>query len=169
MNDMEKYFEKYRGLAEELESCPSVTEQAFLGRLHEERARKRLRRRTLALTSIGIAAALMVVSILPGREARIDPAEVYVANYREGVAPLLSEVREMEMSSELCREMDLSAVIEELLNSPGSMIGGLDGLGNAEKLEVTKKYCSRSLDEIRILYGECCRAYFIGTAAVHDN
>lgn len=35
MNDMEKYFEKYRSLAEELENCPSVTEQAFLGRLHE--------------------------------------------------------------------------------------------------------------------------------------
>ena len=93
MNDMEKYFEKYKGLAEELESCPSVTEQAFLGRLHEERARKRFRRRTLALTLIGMAAALMVVIILPGREARIDPAEVYVENYREGVAPLLSEVR----------------------------------------------------------------------------
>ena len=93
MNDMEKYFEKYRSLAEELENCPSVTEQAFLGRFHEERARKRFRRRTLALTLIGMAAALMVVIILPGREARIDPAEVYVENYREGVAPLLSEVR----------------------------------------------------------------------------
>ena len=80
MNDMEKYFEKYRSLAEELENCPSVTEQAFLGRFHEERARKRFRRRTLALTLIGMAAALMVVIILPGREARIDPAEVYVEN-----------------------------------------------------------------------------------------
>ena len=49
---MEKYFEKYRSLAEELENCPSVTEQAFLGRFHEERARKRFRRRTLALTLI---------------------------------------------------------------------------------------------------------------------
>ena len=48
MNDMEKYFEKYRSLAEELENCPTVTEQAFLGRFHEERARKRFRRRTLA-------------------------------------------------------------------------------------------------------------------------
>ena len=57
MNDMEKYFEKYRSLAEGLESCPSMTEQAFLGRLHEERARKRFRRRTLALTLIGMAAA----------------------------------------------------------------------------------------------------------------
>ena len=167
MNDMEKYFGKYRGLAEEMESCPSVTEQAFLGRLHEERARKRFRRRTLALNLIGMAAALMVVIILPGREARIDPAEVYVANYREGMAPLLSEVREMEMSSELCREMDLSAVIEELLNSPDSMIGGLDGLGNAEKLEVTRKYCDSSLDEIRALYGECCRAYYAGAQNVN--
>ena len=118
MNDMEKYFEKYRSLAEELENCPSVTEQAFLGRLHEERARKRFRRRTLALTLIGMAAALMVVIILPGREARIDPAEVYVENYREGVAPLLSEVREMETASELCREMGLSSVIESLLYCP---------------------------------------------------
>ena len=32
MNDMEKYFEKYRGLAEGLENCPSVTEQ--IGRAH---------------------------------------------------------------------------------------------------------------------------------------
>ena len=66
MNDMEKYFEKYKGLTEELESCPSVTEQAFLGRLHEERARKRFRRHTLALTLIGMAAALMVVIICRG-------------------------------------------------------------------------------------------------------
>ena len=44
-----------------------------------------------------------------------------------------------------------------------------EGLEDTEKLEVTKKYCNRSLDEIRTLYGECCRAYFIGTAAVHDN
>lgn len=166
MNDMEKYFEKYRGLAERLESCPSVTEQAFLGRLHEERARKRFRRRTLALTLTGMAAALMVVIILPGREARIDPAEVYVANYREGVEPLLSEVREMETASELCREMGLSSVIESLLYCPEDLAEGLE---DTEKLEVTKKYCSRSLDEIRILYGECCRAYFIGTEAVHDN
>lgn len=167
MNDMEKYFGKYRGLAEEMESCPSVTEQAFLGRLHEERARKRrFRRRTLALTLIGMAAALMVVIILPGREARIDPAEVYVANYREGVAPLLSEVRKMETDSELCREMGLSSVIESLLYCPEDLAEGLE---DAEKLEVTKKYCNRSLDEIRTLYGECCRAYFIGTAAVHDN
>ena len=91
-----------------------------------------------------------------------------MTNYREGVAPLLSEVREMEMSSELCREMDLSEVIEELLNSPDSMIGGLDGLGNAEKLEVTRKYCDSSLEEIRTLYGECCRAYYAGAQDVNE-
>ena len=63
---------------------------------------------------------------------------------------------------------DLSEVIEELLNSPDSMIGGLDGLGNAEKLEVTRKYCDSSLEEIRALYGECCRAYYIGAQNVNE-
>ena len=59
-------------------------------------------------------------------------------------------------------------VIEELLNSPSSMIGGLDGLGNAEKLEVTRKYCDSSLEEIRALYGECCQAYYTGAQNVNE-
>lgn len=167
MNDIEKYFDNYRSLADEAGADPSVSEQDFLGRLHKERARKRFRRRTIALTFVGMAAALTILVILRWPEAQVDPVEVYMTNYREGVAPLLSEVREMEMSSELCREMDLSEVIEELLNSPDSMIGGLDGLRNAEKLEVTRKYCDSSLDEIRALYGECCRAYYTGAQDVN--
>ena len=168
MNDIEKYFDNYRSLADEAGADPSVSEQDFLGRLHKERARKRFRRRTIALTFVGMAAALTILVILRWPEAQVDPVEVYMTNYREGVAPLLSEVREMEMSSELCREMDLSAVIEELLNSPGSMIGGLDGLENAEKLEVARKYCDSSLEEIRALYGECCRAYYTGAQNVNE-
>mgnify|MGYP004652212945 FL=1 len=167
MNDIEKYFDNYRSLADEAGADPSVSEQDFLGRLHKERARKRFRRRTIALTFVGMAAALTILVILRRPEAQVDPVEVYMTNYREGVAPLLSEVREMEMSSELCREMDLSAVIEELLNSPDSMIGGLDGLVNAEKLEVTRKYCDSRLEEIRTLYGECCRAYYTGAQDVN--
>lgn len=167
MNDIEKYFDNYRSLADEAGADPSVSEQDFLGRLHKERTRKRFRRRTIALTFVGMAAALTILVILRWPEAQVDPVEVYMTNYREGVAPLLSEVREMEMSSELCREMDLSEVIEELLNSPGSMIGGLDDLGNAEKLEVTRKYCDSSLEEIRTLYGECCRAYYAGAQDVN--
>ena len=122
MNDIEKYFDNYRSLADEAGADPSVSEQDFLGRLHKERARKRFRRRTIALTFVGMAAALTILVILRWPVAQVDPVKVYMTNYREGVAPLLSEVREMEMSSELCREMDLSAVIEELLNSPDSMI-----------------------------------------------
>lgn len=168
MNDIEKYFDNYRSLADEAGAVPSVSEQDFLGRLHKERARKRFRRRTIALTFVGMAAALTILVILRWPEAQVDPVEVYMTNYREGVAPLLSEVREMEMSSELCREMDLSEVIEELLNSPVSMIGGLDGLGNAEKLKVTRKYCDSSLEEIRALYGECCRAYYTGAQNINE-
>ena len=168
MNDIEKYFDNYRNLADEAGADPSVSEQDFLGRLHKERARKRFRRRTIALTFVGMAAALTILVILRWPVAQVEPVEVYMTNYREGVAPLLSEVREMEMSSELCREMDLSAVIEELLNSPNSMIGGLDGLGNAEILEVTRKYCDSSLEEIRALYGECCQAYYTGAQNVNE-
>lgn len=169
MNDIEKYFDNYRCLADEAGDNPSVTEQDFLGRLHKEQARKRFRASTLALTFIGMAAALAVFVILREPGVPVNPVEVYMASYREGVAPLLSEVREMEMSSELCRELDLSSVIEELLDSSDGMTAGLDGLEDAEKLEITRKYCDRSLDEIRTLYGECWRAYCAGTAFVEDN
>lgn len=169
MNDIEKYFSNYRCLADEAGDNPSVTEQDFLGRLHKEQARKRFRAHTLALTFIGMAAALAVFVILREPGVPVNPVEVYMASYREGVAPLLSEVREMEMSSELCREMDLSSVIEDLLDSSDSMTAGLDGLEDAEKLEITRKYCDRSLDEIRTLYGECCRAYCAWATATEDN
>ena len=169
MNDIEKYFSNYRCLADEVGDSPSVTEQDFFVRLHKEQARKRFRARSLALTFIGMAAALAVFVILREPEVQVNPVEVYMTSYREGVAPLLSEVREMEMSSELCREMDLSSVIEELLDSSDGMTAGLDGLEDAEKLEVARKYCDSSLDEIRTLYGECCRAYCTGAAFVEDN
>lgn len=169
MNDIEKYFDNYRCLADEAGDNPSVTEQDFLGRLHKEQARKRFRASTLALTFIGMAAALAVFVILREPEVPVNPVEVYMTSYREGVAPLLSEVREMEMSSELCREMDLSSVIEELLDSSDGMTAGLDGLEDAEKLEVTRKYCDVSLDEIRTLYGECCLAYCAGMTVTEDN
>lgn len=169
MNDIEKYFDNYRCLADEAGDNPSVTEQDFLGRLHKEQARKRFRVRTLALTFIGMAAALAVFVILREPGVPVNPVEVYMTSYREGVAPLLSEVREMEMSSELCREMDLSSVIEELLDSSDGMTAGLDGLEDAEKLEITRKYCDRSLDEIRTLYGECCQAYCAGTIVMEDK
>lgn len=127
MNDIEKYFSDYRSLADEAGDNPSVTEQDFLVRLHREQARKRFHARTLALTFIGMAAALAVFVILREPEVPVNPVELYMTSYREGVAPLLSEVREMEMSSELCREMDLSSVIEELLDSSDGMTDGLDG------------------------------------------
>ena len=169
MNDIEKYFSDYRCLADEAGDNPSVTEQDFLVRLHKEQASKRFHARTLALTFIGMAAALAVFVILRGPEVPDNPVELYMTSYREGVAPLLSEVREMEMSSELCREMDLSSVIEELLDSSDGMADGLDGLEDAEKLEVARKYCDSSLDEIRTLYGECCRAYCVGATSTEDN
>ena len=169
MNDIEKYFSDYRSLADEAGENPSVTEQDFLGRLHKEQERKRFHARTLALTFIGMAAALAFFFILRGPEVPVNPVELYMTSYREGVAPLLSEVREMEMSSELCREMDLSSVIEELLDSSDGMSDGLDGLEDAEKLEITRKYCDSSLDEIRTLYGECCQAYCAGTIVMEDK
>ena len=64
MNDIEKYFDNYRSLADEAGADPSVSEQDFLGRLHKERARKRFRRRTIALTFVGMAAALTILVIL---------------------------------------------------------------------------------------------------------
>ena len=75
MNDIEKYFDNYRCLADEAGDNPSVTEQDFLGRLHKEQARKRFRARTLALTFIGMAAALAVFVILRGPEVPVNPPE----------------------------------------------------------------------------------------------
>lgn len=172
---MEKYFDKYRGLLEELEFEPQTTESQFLSRLHEReggvkafaescnvlKPSKQSRwTKTLTYTIIGVAAAVVLALVLPwGEEERLDPAEIYVTNYLDGVQPILAEVDAMESSSEVCREMGVSAVIQNLLGSSESFAEGLEGLDDAQRLAVTQEYCGRQLDCIRDLYRECCAAY----------
>ena len=172
---MEKYFDKYRGLLEEQESEPQTTESQFLSRLHEKEGRvkafaescnvlkpsKKSRwTKTLTYTIMGVAAAVVLALVLPwGEEERLDPAEIYVTNYLDGVQPILAEVDAMESSSEVCREMGVSAVIQNLLGSSESFAEGLEGLDDAQRLAVTQEYCGRQLDCIRDLYRECCAAY----------
>ena len=172
---MEKYFDKYRGLLEEQEFEPQTTESQFLSRLHEReggvkafaescnvlKPSKQSRwTKTLTYTIIGVAAAVVLALVLPwGEEERLDPAEIYVTNYLDGVQPILAEVDAMESSSEVCREMGVSAVIQNLLGSSESFAEGLEGLDDAQRLAVTQEYCGRQLDCIRDLYRECCAAY----------
>lgn len=172
---MEKYFDKYRGLLEEQEFEPQTTESQFLSRLHEREggvkafaescnvlkpSKKSRWTKTLTYTIMGVAAAVVLALVLPwGEEERLDPAEIYVTNYLDGVQPILAEVDAMESSSEVCREMGVSAVIQNLLGSSESFAEGLEGLDDAQKLAVTQEYCGRHLDCIRDLYRECCAAY----------
>lgn len=172
---MEKYFDKYRGLLEEQEFEPQTTESQFLSRLHEREggvkafaescnvlkpSKKSRWTKTLTYTIMGVAAAVVLALVLPwGEEERLDPAEIYVTNYLDGVQPILAEVDAMESSSEVCREMGGSAVIQNLLGSSESFAEGLEGLDDAQKLAVTQEYCGRQLDCIRDLYRECCAAY----------
>ena len=172
---MEKYFDKYRGLLEEQEIEPQTTESQFLSRLHEReggvkafaescnvlKPSKNSRwTKTLTYTIMGVAAAVVLAFVLPwGEEERLDPAVIYVTNYLDGVQPILAEVSAMESSSEVCREMGVSAVIQNLLGSSESFAEGLEGLDDAQRLAVTQEYCGRQLDCIRDLYRECCAAY----------
>lgn len=172
---MEKYFDKYRGLLEEQEFEPQTTESQFLSRLYEREGgvkafaescnvlkpnKKSRWTKTLTYTIIGMAAAVVLALVLPwGEEERLDPAVIYVTNYLDGVQPILAEVNAMESSSEVCREMGVSAVIQNLLGSSESFAEGLEGLDDAQRLAVTQEYCGRQLDCIRDLYRECCAAY----------
>lgn len=172
---MEKYFDKYRGLLEEQEFEPQTTESQFLSRLHEREGgvkafaescnvlkpnKKSRWTKTLTYTIMGVAAAVVLALVLPwGEEERLDPAVIYVTNYLDGVQPILAEVSAMESSSEVCREMGVSAVIQNLLGSSESFAEGLEGLDDAQRLAVTQEYCGRQLDCIRDLYRECCAAY----------
>ena len=172
---MEKYFDKYRGLLEEQEFEPQTTKSQFLSRLHEREggvkafaescnvlkpSKKSRWTKTLTCTIIGVAAAVVLALVLPwSEEERLDPAEIYVTNYLDGVQPILAEVNAMESSSEVCREMGVSAVIQNLLVSSESFAEGLEGLDDAQRLAVTQEYCGRQLDCIRDLYRECCTAY----------
>ena len=172
---MEKYFDKYRGLLEEQEFEPQTTESQFLSRLHEREggvkafaescnvlkpSKKSRWTKTLTYTIMGVAAAVVLALVLPwGEEERLDPAEIYVTNYLDGVQPILAEVDAMESSSEVCREMGVSSVIQNLLGSSESFAEGLEGLDDAQRLAVTQEYCGRQLDCIRDLDRECCAAY----------
>lgn len=172
---MEKYFDKYRGLLEEQEFEPQTTESQFLSRLYERKggvkafaesdivlkpSKKSRWMKALTYTIIGMAAAVVLALVLPwGEEERLDPAEIYVMNYLDGVQPILAEVNAMESSSEVCREMGVSEVIQNLLGSSESFAAGLEGLDDAQRLAVTQEYCGRQLDCIRALYRECCAAY----------
>ena len=172
---MEKYFDKYRGLLEEQEFEPQTTESQFLSRLHEREggvkafaescnvlkpSKKSRWTKALTCTIIGMAVAVVLALVLPwGEEERLDPAEIYVTNYLDGVQPILTDVNAMESSSEVCREMGVSSVIQNLLGSSESFAEGLEGLDDAQRLAVTQEYCGRQLDCIRDLYRECCAAY----------
>lgn len=175
MDNIEKYFEKYKVLADEEMPQMRTNEQDFLARLHqcEEAGKVRKRRpwtKALTFSILGVAAAVTIALVLSwyGGDPR-NPSEIFVSNYRKDVAPLLAEVQEMEMKSDVCREMGVSSVIEELLSSSEDFVKSLDGLDDSIRMDATMLYCDRQLDCIRDLFRECCQAYISGVPDVDDS
>ena len=182
MNDLERYFDKYRAQADF--RMPLSDEEKFLGRLHDElggqeRARKKhhgWHSRHAMLAACGIAAAAVAVTVLwlniPSGDGGEVPAELYVQEYRESLEPLCDEVRYMESVSEECRKMQLSSVIEELLASSEDIGAECEGLDEMQTLDVVRTYCGRQTDCIRNLYAECVAVYESGECTLplrHDG
>ena len=163
MDKIEEYFDRNRNLVDGMEMNPRVTEADFMEKLHRKRLMKRLRISALTLT--GAAAAIIAVMMLPFRGTGniVDPALEMIAGYEDGVKPLRAEMETMEADSQLCREMDLSAVISSLMDSSYGFADSLKDLDDRQRAEAVRSYCDRQMAQIRELYRECVTAYETGT------
>lgn len=175
---MEKYFNKYRNIVDNQAIEPKTSVGEFMQRLKSEekcyddrpiRARVTFRTRALVCGFIGIAAAVLLAVLLPWNVSDVDPIEIYVSNYHNSVAPLLTEVREMEKESEVCRGMELSSVMEDLIDSSNSFADDLEGIDEEQKLDTVRKYCDNQLNCIRELFRECCVAYALGMPDMNET
>lgn len=162
MDKIEEYFDRNRSLADVMDMKPRVSEAGFMERLRRKKLVKRLR--ISALTLLG-AAAITAVAVLQFRDAggMVDPALELIAGYEEGVKPLLAEMETMEADSQLCREMDLSAVISSLMDSSYAFADSLNDLDDWQRAEAVRTYCDMQMVQIRGLYRECVTAYETGT------
>lgn len=163
MDKIEEYFDRNRGLADIMDMKPCVSEAGFMERLRRKRLGKRLR--ISALTLLGAAAAITAVAVLQFRDTVevVDPALELIAGYEDGVKPLRAEMETMEADSQLCREMDLSAVISSLMDSSYAFANSLKDLDDRQRAEAVRSYCDRQMVQIRGLYRECVTAYETGT------
>ena len=163
MDKIEEYFDRNRDLADIMDMKPCVSEAGFMERLRRKRLVRRLR--ISALTLLGAAAAITAVAVLRFRDTggMVDPALELIAGYEEGVKPLRAEMETMEADSQLCREMDLSAVISSLMDSSYAFADSLKDLDDRQRAEAVRSYCDRQMVQIRGLYRECVTAYETGT------
>lgn len=163
MDKIEEYFDRNRGLADIMDMKPCVSEAGFMERLRRKRLVRSLR--ISALTLLGAAAAITAVAVLRFRDTggMVDPALELIAGYEEGVKPLRAEMETMEADSQLCREMDLSAVISSLMDSSYAFADSLKDLDDRQRAEAVRSYCDRQMVQIRGLYRECVTAYETGT------
>lgn len=157
---MEQYFRKYSSEIESLETGHGVSEEAFLSRCASIGRKSALRRRLTALLGTAAAVAAVIVSIfLLDRETVPGPAELYVQEYTDGIRGILDNIRDMEMESDVCRQMDISSTVEELLASRDDLEKQLDGLDMDDKMLVLKTYYDRQTECVASLYRDCIRAY----------
>lgn len=157
---MEQYFRKYSSEIESLETGHGVSEEAFLSRCASIGRKSALRRRLTALLGTAAAVAAVIVSIfLLDREEASGPAELYVQEYTDGIRGILDNIRDMEMESDVCRQMDISSTVEELLASRNDLEKQLDGLDMDDKMLVLKTYYDRQTECVASLYRDCIRAY----------
>lgn len=151
---MEEYFDKYRGLVEEQE--PQMDETEFVRKL---RKNQRISVVRISLSMAAVAAAMVLVALIPiGRET-MSAGECYIAAFNEGVGPLLDEVKSMEGSSEYCREKGYSTVIEELMSTVAEYAGEGSAKGRPAIDPDTKEYCNRMAKKIKGLYADCVHDY----------
>lgn len=159
MNNLERYFDRNRALAENVEIKPHVSEAVFMEKLHRKRLMKRLRVSALTLT---VAAAMTAVVMFPFRNT-VDPALELISGYEDGVKSLCAEMKDMEADSQLCREMDLSTVISSLMDSSYDFADSLKDLDDMQRAAAVRSYCDRQMEQIRELYRECMTAHETGT------
>lgn len=172
MNNLERYFDRNRHLADSCMPESHMSEDEFVGRLHlamgrAEKARAGKRMKTAAWTFIGMAASLAIAALMwngAGQKPE-DPAVECISGYEESVKSLCADVRDLEEKSPICREMELSRVIPELMDSSYAFAYSLDGLDDVQRMEAVRDYCGRQMNLIRDLYRECVTAYETGTAS----
>ena len=157
---MEQYFRKYSSEIEALETGHGVSEEAFLSRCASMERKSSVRRRLIALICTAAASAAVIVSIfLPGRETVPGPAELYAQEYTDGIRSILDNIRDMELKSDVCRQMGISSTVDGLLASRHDLEKQLDGLAMDDRMQVLKTYYDRQTECVASLYRDCIRAY----------
>ncbi len=109
-------------------------------------------------TAAAVAAVIVSIFLLDREEAP-GPAELYVQEYTDGIRSILDNIRDMELKSDVCRQMGISSTVDGLLASRHDLEKQLDGLAMDDRMQVLKTYYDRQTECVASLYRDCIRAY----------